>query len=369
MHPGPVSLRVTDLDRSRDFYSSALGLTAGPEQDGRVRLTADGEHALVELDARDTAEGSPSPPRATGLFHLALLFPDRAELGRAVQRVLDAGVGLDGASDHLVSEAIYLHDPDGNGIEIYRDRPREQWPPPPPGWGVAMDTLPLDLAEVMAEAAPPDGGAPPGTVMGHVHLKVSDLERSVAFYRDALGLDVMAAARPPGRLPVGRRLPPPRRPQRLAQPGSGPRAARRGGTGVVRAGAPGRRGAGRRRLRPARGGRRGRGVRRRGRRAGSRRDRRSPARLSGPAAFSAAFPRRSANVSAHVQLIGAMRRSPRWANNRIHHRVRAGLRTRPFSFRGARRDRAGRRSTPASRATAGQSTAWRSVFSPERGIL
>ncbi len=196
MHPGPVSLRVTDLDRARDFYSRALGLAPGAEQEGRVLMSAGGGRALVELDARETAGGAPSPPRATGLFHLAVLFPDRAQLGRAVQRVLDAGVGLDGASDHLVSEAVYLHDPDGNGIEIYRDRPRDQWPPPPPGWAVAMDTLPLDLAGVMSEAAPPDGGAPDDTVMGHVHLKVSDLERSVAFYRDVLGLDVMAQLGP-----------------------------------------------------------------------------------------------------------------------------------------------------------------------------
>jgi catechol 2,3-dioxygenase len=191
MHPGPVALRVTDLDRARDFYAGALGLQPLPERDGVVGMSADGQRPLVALDGNDSA-GAPSPLRATGLFHLALLYPDRAALGRAVQRVLEHGSGLDGASDHLVSEAIYLHDPDGNGLEIYRDRPRDQWPPPPPGQAVAMDTIPLDLASVLAEAGAPDGGADPGTVMGHVHLKVSDLDRSVAFYRDVLGLDLQA---------------------------------------------------------------------------------------------------------------------------------------------------------------------------------
>jgi catechol 2,3-dioxygenase len=193
-HVGPVSLRVTDLDRARDFYSDALGLVTLSEQDGVARMGA-GDRPLVELDANESA-ASPSPPRATGLFHLALLFPSRAELGRTVQRVLDTGVGLTGASDHLVSEAVYLNDPDGNGIEIYRDRPREQWPPPPPGQAVAMDTIPLDLGGLMADAASPNGAADPETVMGHVHLKVSDLDQSVAFYRDALGLDLMAQLGP-----------------------------------------------------------------------------------------------------------------------------------------------------------------------------
>src|SRR5205085_2490788 len=195
-HPGPVGLRVADIDRSRDFYTDALGLTEIGGGDGVARLAADGETPLLELDARESAGGPPAPPRATGLFHFALLYPGRAGLGQALNRLADRGVPLTGASDHLVSEAIYLNDPDGNGIEIYRDRPRDEWPAPQPGQSVAMDTIPLDLGPILAEATPPNGGADPGTVMGHVHLKVSDLERSIAFYRDVLGFDLMAQLGP-----------------------------------------------------------------------------------------------------------------------------------------------------------------------------
>jgi catechol 2,3-dioxygenase len=195
-HPGTVGLRVADLERSRDFYTDALGLTEVGGEDGVARMSADGSTPLLELDARDSAGGPPAPPRSTGLFHFALLYPGRAGLGQALNRLVDRGVGLTGASDHLVSEALYLNDPDGNGIELYRDRPREEWPAPAPGQSVAVDTIPLELGPILAEANPPDGGADPGTVMGHVHLKVSDLERSIAFYRDGLGFDLMAQLGP-----------------------------------------------------------------------------------------------------------------------------------------------------------------------------
>jgi catechol 2,3-dioxygenase len=189
---GRVRLRVADLDRAQDFYSRALGLRLLGRENGLATMSADGETALVELDTTESADGPPAPPHSTGLFHVAYLFPSRETLGRAVERVLGAGAPLSGASDHLVSEAVYLSDPDGNGIEIYRDRPREQWPAPAPGQSVALDTLPLDLGDLLSQAGPDEGGADPGTTVGHVHLKVSDLDSSVAWYRDSLGLEVMA---------------------------------------------------------------------------------------------------------------------------------------------------------------------------------
>ncbi|MGI8597046.1 MAG: VOC family protein [Thermoleophilaceae bacterium] len=140
---------------------------------------------------------APPPPRwSSGLFHLALLVPSRAELARAVRRVTGAGGRFTGASDHLVSEALYLNDPEGNGIEIYRDRPREEWEHT--GGEVRMSTLALDLDAVMAELPAGDGpdGMPPGTVMGHVHLSVADLAETESFYADVLGFDVTVRSYP-----------------------------------------------------------------------------------------------------------------------------------------------------------------------------
>jgi catechol 2,3-dioxygenase len=120
--------------------------------------------------------------RATGLFHLAVLVPSRVELALAMMRLAEAHWPLDGASDHLVSEALYLSDPDGNGIEIYRDRPREDWPHV--DGSLEMATLPLDLDDVITElpgSTAKDEFAPPGTRMGHVHLQVADLDESEAF--------------------------------------------------------------------------------------------------------------------------------------------------------------------------------------------
>jgi catechol 2,3-dioxygenase len=159
-----------------------------------VRLGADGP-PLVELVGEPDA-----PPRGqgtTGLFHLAVLVPSRADLARALRRIAGAGWPLSGASDHLVSEALYLRDPEGNGIEIYRDRPQEEW-----GYKdgqLEMDSLPLDLESVIAELGEETtdaGGAPPGTRIGHVHLQVADLGAAEAFYRDALGFDVTVRGYP-----------------------------------------------------------------------------------------------------------------------------------------------------------------------------
>jgi catechol 2,3-dioxygenase len=190
---GAVRLAVADLDRALAFYERALGLSALEREDGVVRVGVPGR-VLVELQSRP---GAPPPPAgSSGLFHLALLLPERRELARAVRRVAAAGATLTGASDHLVSEAVYLADPEGNGVELYRDRPRAEWPRTPDG--LRMDTLPLDLRALLAEpGSDPDGGtASPRAVVGHVHLKVADLAASERFYHGVLGLDVTVRSYP-----------------------------------------------------------------------------------------------------------------------------------------------------------------------------
>jgi catechol 2,3-dioxygenase len=187
---GTVRLTVADLARSRDYYQRALGLRATEREDGSLALGVDGGPTLIELTG--DAAAPPHPRRATGLFHLAVLLPTRADLAMALRRLAEARVPLDGASDHLVSEALYLHDPDDNGIEIYRDRPRERWPRV--DGELEMATLPLDLEDILTElrgASEEDAVAPPGTRIGHVHLQVADLDASEAFYSGVLGFDVM----------------------------------------------------------------------------------------------------------------------------------------------------------------------------------
>jgi catechol 2,3-dioxygenase len=191
---GPVALTVRDLAGVSDFYVRVVGLTVRDAAAGRTVLGA-GDRPLVELVEDRSAP--PRPPRTTGLFHLAILVPDRAELVRSLQRLVETRWPLAGASDHLVSEALYLGDPEGNGIEIYRDRPRDQWQRD--GDELRMATLPLDLNDVMSEldgARPADDGLPGGARMGHVHLNVADLAASERFYGGLLGLDVTARAYP-----------------------------------------------------------------------------------------------------------------------------------------------------------------------------
>jgi catechol 2,3-dioxygenase len=190
---GAVRLTVADLEGVRDFYRDAIGLSELEPGDGIVRLGTNGT-ALIELVGDPDALAR---PRGTsGLFHLAIVVPGRADLARTLQRVAEAGWRLSGASDHLVSEALYLSDPEGNGIELYRDRPREEWPVRD---GVLqMDTLPLDLDGVLGELRRGDSGAgmPAGTRMGHVHLNVGDLSAAEAFYSGGLGFDVMVRGYP-----------------------------------------------------------------------------------------------------------------------------------------------------------------------------
>ena len=190
---GTVALTVSDLDAVEGFYREAIGLQAGERTERGALLGAAPGQPLVELIADPGA--TPRPPRTSGLFHLALLVPDRGELAAALRRVTAAGARFTGASDHLVSEALYLTDPEGNGIEIYRDRPRAEWRRE--GDEIAMATLPLDLDGVLAEL-PPDRGESmdPRTVIGHVHLNVSDLAATEDFYAGALGFDVTSRGYP-----------------------------------------------------------------------------------------------------------------------------------------------------------------------------
>jgi len=149
---GHVHLKVADIDRALRFWRDVLGF----EEQARyghqaVFLSAGGYHHHIGLNTWESLGGTPPPPGHTGLYHAAVRFPDRRTLAEAVKRVLEAGVPLDGASDHGVSEAIYLRDPDGNGVELYRDRAREEWPTNPDG-SLGMFTRPLDLRGLLAEA-------------------------------------------------------------------------------------------------------------------------------------------------------------------------------------------------------------------------
>jgi catechol 2,3-dioxygenase len=191
---GAVQLRVGDLELERGFYEEAIGLRTLRVEDGVTSLGADDRAPLVELVSDPDAPAK--PPGTTGLFHLALLTPSRGDLSRALRRLIRAGWRLTGASDHLVSEALYLNDPELNGIELYRDRPRGEWPRT--AEGVGMATLPLDLESLLAESSEEDVPAEmaPGTTLGHVHLQVPGLDDAAAFWVDGLGFDVVARYRP-----------------------------------------------------------------------------------------------------------------------------------------------------------------------------
>jgi catechol 2,3-dioxygenase len=191
---GLVGLTVRDLAGARDFYERVVGLTT-LEAGGRRTLLGAGGRPLVELV--EDGDAPSRPARSTGLFHLAILVPDRAELARSLRRLIERRWPLQGAADHLVSEAIYLADPEGNGIEVYRDRPREEWRRD--GDELRMATLPLDLNDVLNERGGDGdslGPLPASTRMGHVHLNVADLAASESFYAGLLGFDVTARGYP-----------------------------------------------------------------------------------------------------------------------------------------------------------------------------
>ena len=185
---GRVRLQVADLERSLAWYGDVLGLRVLERADGGAVLGPHGQDApLVVLSEKPGA--APAPHRGRlGLYHFAILLPDRVALGRLVQHLARIGERA-GASDHLVSEALYLTDPDGLGIEVYSDRPRDSWRYDGQRQ-LAMDTRPLDLDSlVRAAGGEPWTGMPAGTAMGHVHLHVGGIDQAAAFYHDALGLD------------------------------------------------------------------------------------------------------------------------------------------------------------------------------------
>jgi catechol 2,3-dioxygenase len=181
---GVVHLTVADLGRSLDWYRDAIGLEVLEQVDGEVRLGAGGAELLhlVEEPGASPADGY------SGLFHFALLVPEREHLGAWLRHALEERVPLTGASDHFVSEALYLRDPDHHGIEIYADRPDAVWRAHPERIG----TWPLDVDDLVGSAGGPATRLPAGTRMGHVHLRVADVDDAIGFYRDRLGFDLIA---------------------------------------------------------------------------------------------------------------------------------------------------------------------------------
>jgi catechol 2,3-dioxygenase len=191
---GSVELTVADLDRSLDYYRDQVGLAVLDQEGGRASLGGQGGEEVLSLVEQP---GARSADAYSGLYHFALLLPDRRELARWLAHAARDRVQLEGMSDHYVSEAIYLRDPDRHGIEIYADRPREVWE------GQVMErmtSLPLDVESLLGVLDDPSSeafeGLPAGTTMGHVHLRVSEIPETIRFYRDVLGFDLMAALGP-----------------------------------------------------------------------------------------------------------------------------------------------------------------------------
>ena len=193
-HIGSVSLTVSDLDRSMSFYRDVLGFQALPREGATAFLSANSDRVLIELHERRDAVAKPR--RSTGLFHFAILVPSRAALGRSLRRLSDQQWPLSGVADHLVSEALYLNDPDGLGIEIYRDRPRDTWRSA--NGELAMATDPLDVQSVANEPGAEVAwqGLDSGTVIGHVHLHVARLDEGEAFYCGRIGFEPVVRGYP-----------------------------------------------------------------------------------------------------------------------------------------------------------------------------
>ena len=193
-HLGPVRLQISSLERSLDYYRRVLGFRIVEQSPGRAELAAQGdEKVLIELRERPGARAVPRRG-LLGLYHYAILLPDRASLGRFLAHLAELGVYA-GMSDHLVSEALYLTDPDGLGIEVYADRPRASWKHA--DRQLTMATNPLDVPDVIAAArGEPWTGMPAGTQVGHVHLYVGDIAQAEAFYHLGVGFDKMVWSYP-----------------------------------------------------------------------------------------------------------------------------------------------------------------------------
>ncbi|RSD24970.1 VOC family protein [Mesobacillus subterraneus] len=184
-----VNLKVQNLERSLAFYQEVIGLKVYEQTERTAKLTAEAKTVLLSLE--QPANAVRKPGRTTGLYHFALLLPDRIELAKILKHLVQVGYPLQGASDHLVSEALYLGDPDGNGIEIYTDRPASEWE-----WNgdqVVMATQALDAEGLLALGNDETwNGLPAGTVMGHIHLHVSELADTEKFYTKGLGFKVVS---------------------------------------------------------------------------------------------------------------------------------------------------------------------------------
>lgn len=190
---GAVRLRVADLDRSIGFYGELLGFEVLDRGAVTAALGVDGGAPLVVLEAHEGIAAR--PPQTPGLYHFAILYPDRRDLGRLLLRLFERQVPFQGFADHGVSEAAYLADPDGNGVELYADRPRHVWERVDSQ--IVMVTHVLNVTGLLrAVDGDPWTGPPASTRIGHVHLHVADLARAVAFYRDGLGMDVVNARFP-----------------------------------------------------------------------------------------------------------------------------------------------------------------------------
>ena len=186
-----VDLRVRNIESSLRFYSDVVGLEVLESSPERASLGVPDGPELLRLSS--TGVTGPAETGATGLFHVAIRFPTRAALGDVLARLVEAGIEI-GAGDHGVSEALYIDDPDGNGVELYRDRPVEQWPAPVGDELVGMTTGPVDMHGVLDSGSGREAiGVPaaPGTDIGHVHLRAADIDATVRFYAEELGLDLM----------------------------------------------------------------------------------------------------------------------------------------------------------------------------------